>query len=145
LMRVARKESAFRRHENHCISKSIIGAAKGTARGIAVEDLTHIRQRITARGGEARNRLSGWSFAQLFAFVSYKARLAGVPVVEVDPRNTSRTCSGCGHCERANRKSQAEFSCRSCGMSMNADWNAALNLRALGLSKRPTGLAGVTA
>ncbi len=28
----------------------------------------------------------------------------GVPVVYIDPRKTSRTCSACGHCEKANRK-----------------------------------------
>ena len=46
---------------------------------------------------------------------TYKARLAGVPLVKVDPRNTSRTCSECGHCAKDNRKSQAKFLCVSCG------------------------------
>lgn len=144
LKRVSGKEANFRRHTNHCISKAIVESAKGTNRGIAVEELGGIRARVTARGGNARNRLSGWSFGQLFAFLDYKARLAGVPVVTVDPRNTSRTCSECGHCSRDNRKSQAEFSCRSCGHRANADENAARNIRALGISKLPTGLASMT-
>ena len=73
------KEARFRRHENHCISKSIVQSAKGTGRGIAVEDLKGIRGRITARGGDARNRLSGWSFHQLVGFLSYKAEGRGNP------------------------------------------------------------------
>jgi putative transposase len=137
LRRLSGKEARFRRHENHCISKSIVQTAKDTGRGIALEDLKGIRDRITARGGDARNRLSGWSFHQLFSFLSYKAQDAGIPIVQVDPRNTSRTCSVCGHCEQANRKSQAEFLCKHCGFSANADWNAARNhrLRALAASK----------
>jgi putative transposase len=142
LKRVAGKETRFRRHENHLISKRIVETARRTGRGIALEDLRGIRERTRARGGDARNRLSGWSFGQLFADVSYKAQLAGVPVVTVDPRNTSRTCAVCGHCEKANRKSQSEFSCRSCGHRADADVNAALNLKALAERNAATGLAG---
>ena len=127
-MRMSGKEARFRRHENHVISKSIVQTAKDTGRGIALEDLKGIHERITARGGDARNRLSGWSFHQLFGFLSYKAQNAGIPIVQVDPRNTSKTCSVCGHCEQANRKSQAEFLCKHCGFSANADWNAARNI-----------------
>jgi putative transposase len=97
LRRLAGKEARFRRHENHRISKAIVGKAKGTGRGIALEDLKGIRERITARGTDARNRLSGWSFGQLHAFLAYKAERAGIPVVTVDPRHTSRTCAACGH------------------------------------------------
>jgi IS605 OrfB family transposase len=145
LRRLSGKEARFRRHENHCISKTIVQTAKGTGRGIAVEDLKGIRGRITARGGDARNRLSGWSFHQLVGFLSYKAQDAGIPIVQVDPSNTSKTCSVCGHCEKANRKSQAEFLCKHCGFSANADWNAARNIRALAASKAAIELAIVEA
>ena len=145
LKRVAGKEARYRKHVNHVISKSIVQSAERTGRGIALEDLTHIRARVTARGGEARNRLSGWSFAELGSFVAYKSQLAGVPVVYVDPRNTSRMCAECGHVDKANRKSQAEFSCKACGHEANADQNAARNIRALGASKSPTELASLMA
>jgi putative transposase len=137
IRRIGNKEARFRRHENHCISKKIVEAAQRTGRGIALEDLEGIRERATARGGDAKNRLGGWAFAQLGSFIVYKARLAGVPVVFVDPRNTSRTCSECGHCEKANRKSQSEFHCRSCGHHANADVNAARNIRALAILSWP--------
>jgi IS605 OrfB family transposase len=140
LKRIARKEARFRKHENHVISKAIVENARGTGRGIALEDLKGIRDRITARGSDARNRLSGWSFGQLYAFLSYKAELAGVPVVTVDSRNTSRTCSECGHCEKANRKNRSEFRCKACGHESHADVNAALNIRALAACKTATEL-----
>lgn len=127
LRRTRRKESFFRRHENHCISKQIVASAQGTGRGIGLEDLRGIRERTTVRKKQ-RARHSGWAFGQLREFVAYKAKLAGVPVVLVDPRNTSRTCSECGHCDKANRKSQSEFLCLHCGYSTNADFNAARNI-----------------
>jgi len=145
LQQIAGKEARFRRHENHCISKSIVESAKRTGRGIALENLKGISQRITARGGDARNKLGSWGFFQLRTFIEYKAKLAGIPVVLVNPRNTSRTCSQCRHCEKANRKSQAVFSCKCCGYVANADKNAARNIRSLALgaiTKPPTGLAG---
>jgi putative transposase len=145
LRRLAGKEARFRRHENHCISKTIVETAKRTGCGIAHEDLKGIRGRIRARGGDARNRLSGWSFHQLFSFLAYKATDAGIPVVQVDPRNTSRACSRCGHCEKANRKTQAEFLCLHCGFSADADWNAALNIRALAERRPAIELAGAEA
>jgi putative transposase len=142
LKRQARRESNFRRHENHCISKAIVAKAKGTDRGIALEDLKGIRDRVKVRA-EQRSRHGGWAFAQLRHFVEYKATLAGVPVYAVNPRNTSRTCHVCGHCEKGNRKTQGLFACLHCGYSTNADWNAALNLRVLGLRccKPPSELA----
>ncbi len=65
------------------------------------------------------------------------AHKLGLRVTAIDPRNTSRTCSACGHCEKANRKSQSEFVCKVCHHSANADLNAALNIRSLGIVKLP--------
>ncbi len=131
LKKLSGKEARFRKNTNHVISKRIVQKAKQNHQGIAIEDLRHIRTRTdrTVRKSQ-RNRHSSWAFAQLRSFLSYKAALAGVPLHTVDPAYTSRTCSvpSCGHCEKANRKSQAEFVCRKCGMSMNADINAAINI-----------------
>jgi IS605 OrfB family transposase len=142
LKRMRSKEGRFRRHQNHVISKAVVESARRTGRGIALEELEGIRDRVTARGGDARDRLNGWAFAQLGAFIGYKARLAGVSVVFVDPRNTSRTCAECGHCEKANRKSQGEFLCKGCGHRDHADANAARNIRARAISKLAPGLEG---
>jgi putative transposase len=129
LKQLAGREARFRKHENHRISKELVKTAKDTGRGIALEDLTGIRERTATVRAKDRPRMTGWSFFQLRSFVEYKAKLAGVPVVLVDPRNTSRTCHVCGHCEQANRKNQAEFVCKHCEHSSNADFNAARNIR----------------
>jgi IS605 OrfB family transposase len=135
LIRVSRKESRFRKHLNHAISRKLVDTAKRTGRGIVLEDLKGIRSRIRARSGDAFNKLSGWAFAQLGDFIAYKAAMVGVPVLKIDPRNTSRTCAECGHCEKANRKSQEKFLCKSCGHADNADRNAAKNIMFLAQGK----------
>ena len=122
-----RKESRYARDVNHCISKGLVGKAKDTGRGIKLEDLSGIRDRVTVRQAQ-RSDLHSWAFHQLRTFVGYKAALAGVPVVLVDPRNTSRECSRCGHIDTRNRPTRDDFRCISCAHAEGADTNAARNI-----------------
>lgn len=46
----------------------------------------------------------------------------------VNPAYTSQQCSQCGHTCKKNRESQAEFHCTKCGLKLNADTNAAINI-----------------
>jgi IS605 OrfB family transposase len=138
IKRTRGKESRFRRDVNHCIAKRLVAEAQRTSSGIALEDLKGIQGRTKGRlRKRQRARHGSWAFFQLRAFVEYKAKLTGVPVVLVDPRNTSRTCSSCGHCEKSNRRSQSDFVCRSCGFKLHADINAARNIRAQALVNAP--------
>ncbi|MEX2535947.1 MAG: transposase [Trueperaceae bacterium] len=127
LKKVAGREARFRRDTNHKIAKHVVETAKRTGRKLKLEDLSGIRDRVRLRRSQ-RAKHSGWSFYQLREFVQYRAVRDGVPLGLVDARNTSRTCSACGHCEKSNRKRQAEFRCCSCGYSANADVNAAINI-----------------
>lgn len=136
LKRLSGKEQRFAKDVNHVISKQIVQTAHDTGRGIALEDLTHIRERATARRSQ-RAILHSWSFAQLRAFITYKAKLIGVPVAAVDPRNTSRQCPACGHVDKANRKTQDAFLCTSCGLVGRADYFAALNIKRRALLSAP--------
>lgn len=127
LKKRSRKEARHTANVNHTISKTIVTAAERTGRGIALEDLTGIRERVRHRKDQ-RTKLHAWSFHQLAAFTEYKAKRAGVPLVYVDPAYTSRQCSRCGHIDRKNRVDQATFACRSCGTVMHADDNASHNI-----------------
>jgi len=127
LKKRARKEARFAADQNHCIAKTIVETAERTGRGIALEDLTGIRDRVRLRKGQ-RVQLHSWGFRQLGQYVGYKARLAGVPVVFVDPAYSSQECSGCHYVDRANRPNQATFACRACGLLLHADVNASRNL-----------------
>ncbi|MBZ9639009.1 RNA-guided endonuclease TnpB family protein [Streptomyces sp. PSKA30] len=124
-----RKEARRAKDINHKIAKHVVAEAERTGRGIALVDLTGIRERVRLRKPQ-RATHSGWSFHQLGAFIAYKARRAGVPVVYVDPAYTSRTCAERGHIDQANRVSQAWFACRNCGFVDHADRNGSRNIRA---------------
>jgi putative transposase len=128
LKKLSGKESRFARDVNRCISKVIVAMAKGTKRAVALEDLTGIRMRITVPRLR-RAALSSWSFNQLRSFIAYKAERKGIPMVLVDPKNTSRTCPECGTIDKRNRKCQRLFTCVSCGFAGLADHIAAENIR----------------
>ena len=131
LRKLLGQEARFVRGVNHTISKRIVSAAEHTNRALALEDLKGIRTRTRA-GRQQRTVLHSWSFFQLRFFLAYKAQRAGIPVVAVDPRNTSRTCPACGHIAKANRANQACFKCVQCGCAGHADTIAAGNIRVLG-------------
>ena len=139
LRAIAGRQARFQRDTNHCISKDIVQKAQRTRRAIALEDLKGIRSRATARRRQ-RARMSNWGFAQLRTFIEYKAKLAGIPVVFVDPRHTSQECPLCGHVSRSNRRTRDSFCCTVCGHAGPADHIAARNIRARVAVNRPNGL-----
>jgi putative transposase len=128
LRQVSGSEQRRVRHTNHETSKAIVReAVRIGASCIAMEDLTHIRKRITG-GKRVRTRLHRWAFRQLQTFVEYKARAAGVAVHYVDPAYTSQTCSGCG---ALGQRVRHRFEC-SCGLRAHADLNASRSLARIG-------------
>ena len=127
LKKLSGREKRFQKDTNHCIAKTLVHKAVVSCKALALEDLTGIRERVTVRH-ENRYERHSWAFYQLRVYIAYKAAWASVPVRFVDPRNTSRTCHVCKHCEKANRQSQASFKCKQCGFCCNADYNAAINI-----------------
>ena len=65
-----------------------------------------------------------WSFYQLQSFLQYKARLRSIPIVFVEPRNTSKECSRCGS---EGARIGKNFVCQ-CGHVDHADANAGFNI-----------------
>ena len=65
--------------------------------------------------------------------LTYKAEWAGRRLVVVDPRHTSQTCSRCGVVDAAHRKGKG-YHCSFCGLSTDADVNAAVNILHRGLA-----------
>jgi len=104
-----------------------IRGMSGSARGGEEEPGRNVR----AKSGLNKSILDqGW-----FEFrrqLVYKLAWQGGSLEEVDARNTSLRCSCCGHIEKGNRKSQAEFVCLSCGNEQHADVNAAINILTVG-------------
>lgn len=127
------KERRWMRDINHKVSREMVDlAARYPNPVIALESLHGIRDRL--RGSKRFNRmLASWAFRQLANFIEYKAARAGVRVLYVDPRRTSRKCPRCGHATRANRPQQGLFRCVACGYQGNADVVGAINIAAAAL------------
>lgn len=128
LRRRARREHRHATHINHAIAKKVVAVAQRTGRGIALEDLSGIRDRVRPRRDQ-RAVHSSWPFHQLGAFIGYKAKRVGVQVIIVDARYTSQMCPGCGHTARNNRFARDHFRCRQCGLAGPADHVAGINVR----------------
>lgn len=131
------KENRFSNDTHHMIAKRLVEKAKDTAHGIALEDLSGIRERITVRKGQRRVQ-HAWAFHDLRQKIEYKAKQAGVPVVLIDAKNTSRQCSVCGYTDKRNRPTQETFCCKSCGYSALADYNAAVNISRRAVVNQPS-------
>ena len=150
LRKLSGKQFRRRKDHDHVLSKRIVLNIP-TGATIALENLKNIRETSQMGRGkknknvENKRRLHSWSFAQLYSFIKYKAEVRGIEVVKVDPRHTSQTCSRCGYQHRSNRRSQSLFLCRQCGYQLNADYNAAKNIREkyiTSLASLGTSLAG---
>ncbi|MCW3816893.1 transposase [Micromonospora sp. DR5-3] len=126
-----RKEARFAADTNHRIAKQIVTEAERTGRGIALENLSGIRDRVRLRRPQ-RVTLHTWAFHQLGQFIAYKAARAGLALVHVNPAYTSQGCSTCGHIAKTNRPNQSTFRCTSCGFAEHADVNAARNIATRG-------------
>lgn len=145
LKRLSGKETRFQKNINHRISRQLVNEAKQSGSAIAFEmrdfggnnssqnslDLTGIRDRAKVKGSWQRRQHHSWAFYQLRLFTSYKAAIAGVPIVLVNPRYTSKTCHSCLHIGNRQAKS---FKCVNleCGWTGDADHNAANVISLLG-------------
>ena len=78
--------------------------------------------------------ISDASWSSLNEKLAYKAENAGKRFVQVDPRNTSIDCSGCGEPVPKTLKDR-EHCCPYCGLSLSRDHNASINILERGLKK----------
>ena len=115
------KERNFAKTYNHQLSNKIVKFAKDN--GCEFINLEHL-----TKNGFEDAILSSWSYYELQNMIEYKAEREGIKVRYVDPAYTSQTCSKCGHVDKENRPTQAKFKCVNCGLKLNADHNASINI-----------------
>ena len=137
LQRLSGRERRFQAGLNHTISYRIVQKARSQKLGIAIEDLTGIRERTNTkpRNKTERRRSNSWSFYHLRQFSTYKALRFGVKLVSVPPAYTSRTCHKCLHIHpelALSYRSEKSFKCGHCGWHGDADFNAANVISLLG-------------
>ena len=113
------------------VAHQVVDLATSQNRSIAIEDLNHLRD---SRLNRAANRIAKrLPYREFRAALGTVAAKSGVPVVVVPARNTSRTCSRCGHVAKESRHGRS-FRCVKCGFACNADRNASVNIARRALS-----------
>lgn len=119
------KEQRWMKDQDHKISRAIVNDAIAHGVGIIkLESLSGIR--ASARKSRKNNHnLHNWSFYRLANFIEYKAQLAGIEVVYVDPAYTSQRCPICGGVHHAQDR---VYICPDCGYRTHRDVLGARNI-----------------
>ena len=96
---------------------------------VVLEDLcVRMEKRL---GRKFNKKLGGWAFGQLEEFLTYLLEELGKILLRVPPEYTSQRCSRCGNLGHRRKHS---FKCPVCGLSLDADLNAARNIAQLGMA-----------
>jgi putative transposase len=98
---------------------------------VVIGDLSQ-RQMVTKQHVERRKQLNravynDWGLYSFVQMLTYKCLLAGKVLVALDERDTSKTCSGCGHMQDMPLQKRT-YRCGACGLVMDRDENSAVNI-----------------
>jgi putative transposase len=107
-------------------------AHKLVERTVVIGDLSQ-RQMVTKEHTEhlkAQHRAvyDDWGLYPFVQMLTYKCLLAGKVLVLLDERDTSKTCSRCGH-QQAMPLQKRMYRCGACGLVMDRDENSSVNIR----------------
>lgn len=105
---IRQKEANWSKLMNHELSRAVIDKAiKHNVGTIKMEDLTGITMKKTDYF------MKSWAYYQLQTNIEYKAKMAGIQILWVNPKGTSITCPNCKHEDPLNRSEEdkTKFSC----------------------------------
>lgn len=101
---------------------------------ICVEDLEVKKLGEMGNNTGMHRSIHDASWGRFFSFLSYKAESAGTKLIKVDPKNTTQMCSQCGTIV-PKKLSDRVHRCNNCGLEIDRDYNAAINIRRVGMEQ----------
>jgi IS605 OrfB family transposase len=107
-------------------SHKIVALAKQHLYAVAREDLTNLVESLRKLPKEHRVSLLILSYRMLEHWIDWQCEKNGVPLIVVDPKNTSSTCPRCN--TKLNENSYRRMKCSGCGFEANRDTVAVLNI-----------------
>ncbi len=134
---LAREWQRVREREKGALHELTTDIVKNVSSNLAAEDLD-----IPDMVGNRRfsRQIMEQQWGSIKNMLAYKAESAGGELRLVGSRRTSQTCSGCGNVDRnARKKDRKRYRCASCGLSIDADVNAARNVRERAFGPLPGG------
>ena len=106
-------------------AKYIVLKAKRTRSVIVLEDLGKLWFSSSRKSKTLADKLSRFAYRRLQSAIITKAIEYNVPIIFVDPRNTSSTCPRCGAKLTYNHRLAI---CRKCGLIADRDIVGAMNI-----------------
>ncbi|HRW20646.1 MAG TPA: transposase [Bacteroidales bacterium] len=95
---------------------------------VVIESLKNVKHKSSGKVyKKTMNKLQRWSYDRTFNKLEQLSESKGFMIKKVNPAYTSQTCSKCGSVHKESRKGEL-YECINCGMKLDADYNAALNI-----------------
>jgi len=113
----------YKRNKINEVVNKFVNTYKDT--DIVCEDLKRVKH-ASKLYKKTNNKLQYWSYKQVLDKLNSLSELKGFKLIKVEPAYTSQTCSNCGQIIKANRQGEL-YNC-SCGLLIDADINAAINI-----------------
>jgi len=134
LSRTHQRAADARRNFTHHVSKWLVSSFDLIAyENLNIKGMTH---------GNLAKSIFDAAWGELIYQLRYKAEGAGTYAIAVNPRDTTINCSGCGE-KVPKTLAQRIHSCPTCGLILDRDHNAAINVLALGISAAGASLQNV--
>ncbi len=83
-----------------------------------------IRENINY-GKRANQKLRQWAFSKVTQLITYKAKVLGIKVEQIDEAYTSQTCRKCGNRKKSTNRN---YTC-GCGFKYHSDGVGAINIK----------------
>ena len=96
-----------------------------------VEDLKNVKKDSKGKiRKQFNNKLQRWNYSKVLNKLAMLCEENGIEFVKVNSKYTSQRCSNCGVICKSNRNGEI-YKC-TCGIELDADYNASLNILHLG-------------
>ena len=127
LSQIHKRIANKRRDFAHKLSRQLVNGF-----GVIAFEKLEIREMMDGNWRSMNKSISDVAWRQFLQFTIYKAAEAGRSCVQVNPRNTTKMCSRCGHLVDKDLSIRVH-DCPCCGLSLDRDQNAAINILRLGI------------
>jgi IS605 OrfB family transposase len=120
------------RHRDQAIHETVKNIDLSETKEVIVEALKNVKKGSKGKIRKSfNNKLQRWVYSKVLNLLSMRCEREGIEFKEVPPAYTSQTCSSCGAVDRKSRNGES-YRCTTCGFTLDADHNAAINILHLG-------------
>lgn len=126
------------KERDYYINKTVKEIPLNEIKVVVLEDIKNIKKNTKKErklNKQFRSKFQRWTYFKLMSRIKQLVEADGVHCQLIPPAYTSQACSRCGFVHKLNRNGEI-FKCRNCDCTLDADFNAALNILNLGLAQQ---------